>query len=92
MKIPDFYTGEKPLIYYTVTFFRGDGSMGEDVGEAYKTISSALAAARKAGRAARDRFPRLELVIRKEEVYKRVPGKAEFSSSGPIMTLRGGAC
>ena len=91
MKKPDIYTGEKPLVYYTVTFFRGDGSCGEDVGEAYKTISSALAAARKAGREARGRWPRLELVIRKVEVYRRIPGKAEFSSDGPIMTLRGEA-
>lgn len=86
MKKPDFYTGEKPLIYYTVTFFRGDGSYGEDVGEAYKTISSATKAARRA--LLRD--PGIvEVTLREETVYRRTE-KAEFSCSGPIKSIRRG--
>lgn len=83
MKEPTYYTGEKPMIYYTVHAFPAPGQNGHKIGDCYKTIARATKAAEKA--AACNYY----VNIRKETVYRRT-ASAEFSTSGIVKTIENG--
>lgn len=85
MKTPVYYVADAPITYYQIIAFPAAG-MGHRIGDAYKTITSATKAAR---RALLQDPSIVEITLREETVYRRTE-KAEFSCSGPIKSIRRG--
>lgn len=77
-------SADAPFIYYIVTVFPDGAPIGYTLENAYNTT----AGARNAAIAALMKLNvKGEAIVRKETVYKRIPGKLEISTSGVFQRV-----
>jgi len=84
------FTGRngETLVYYEITVFPDPKKSGYTLKNGYKTLTGARRAAKKAGQELNRENIHPEMIIRKNTVYARIPGKCEYSTSDPAEKIK----